>query len=264
MNLASGTVFIVDDIHEVRVALARVLMAADYRVRTFESAERFLEEQDGEEPGCLLLDICLPGLTGIELQHALDGSPYARPIVFLTGMGDIPTSVQAMKAGAVDFLTKPIDCVKLVGAIEQALRRDARQRMERAIRIAIEERINQLTMREREVMTRIICGRLNKHIAAEFGVGEKTVKVHRSRVMSKMRVRSVAELVSLAERVGIAIQPALGSSPGSFGWKLAFSSKTLPVQDSGTPEHAILGAAALHSPPVRMGPISPYERALQL
>jgi FixJ family two-component response regulator len=241
MNWASGTVFIVDDVHEVRMALARFLMVADYRVRTFESAERFLEEQDGEEPGCLLLDIGLPGLTGMELQHALDGSPFARPIVFLTGMGDIPTSVQAMKAGAVDFLTKPIDQVTLIAAIEQALRRDADQRVKRKIRVAIEGRINQLTMREREVMTRIIRGRLNKHIAAEFGVGEKTVKVHRSRVMSKMRARSVAELVRLAERVGIAIEPALGSGTASFGWKLAFSPEALPVQDSETPEPAVLG-----------------------
>jgi FixJ family two-component response regulator len=223
MNCTSGTVYIEDDTQEVRTALTRLLNAADYRVRAFESAERFLDEQDDSEPGCLLLDICLPGLSGIELQRSLNGSPHARPIVFLTGMGNIQTSVRAMKEGAVDFLTKPIDDVRLFAAIERALRRDAQQRLEQALRQTIEHRFNQLTAREREVMTRIVRGRLNKQIAWEFRIGEKTVKVHRSRVMHKMRVRSVAELVRLAEGVGIFIEPTLALGATSFGWKLALT-----------------------------------------
>jgi FixJ family two-component response regulator len=202
MNNASGTVFIVDDEDVVRSALSRLLAVAGYQVRAFESATRFLEEQDADAPGCLLLDICLPGLSGIELQHALDGSPSTRPIVFLTGMGDVPTSVKAMKAGAVDFLTKPIDSTKLFPAIEHALQRDAQQRLEREIRKPIEQRVMKLTPREREVMMHVIRGRLNKQIAADLNTGEKTVKIHRGRVMTKMHARSVPELIQLALRAG--------------------------------------------------------------
>jgi len=136
------------------------------------------------------------------LQRTLDGSACARPIVFLTGMADIQTSVAAMKAGAIDFLTKPIDNEKLFIAVNEALRRDAEQRAARAIRSAIEARLSTLTPREREVLKFVVAGRLNKQISAILGTGEKTVKVHRSRVMAKMRVRSVAELVHLVERVG--------------------------------------------------------------
>jgi FixJ family two-component response regulator len=214
MISASGTVFIVDDNLEVRTALARVLSAAGYRPRAFESAECFLREQDGAEPGCLLLDIYLPGLSGIDLQRTLDGSPCARPIVFLTGMADIKTSVIAMKAGAIDFLTKPIDNEKLFSAVNEGLRRDAEQRAARAIRFTIETRLLTLTPREREVLKFVIAGRLNKQISAILGTGEKTVKVHRARVMAKMRVRSVAELVHLAERVGIVGEPTI-SIPSS-------------------------------------------------
>lgn len=202
-----STVFIVDDDREVRAALSRLFAAAGYPVQAFESAGRFLNEQDADVPGCLLLDVCLPGLSGMELQRALIGSPSARPIVFLTGMGDIQTSVNAMKAGAVDFLTKPIDVERLIGAVDQALQRDAEERLERAIRNTIEQRLKTLTPREREVMMHVIRGRLNKQIAAELNTGEKTVKVHRARVMSKLGVRSVAELVQLTSRAGIAIEP---------------------------------------------------------
>ena len=209
MNGKSGTVFIVDDSPQVRTSLVRVLSVAGYRTRAFESAESFLQEQDGAEPGCLLLDIYLPGLSGIDLQRTLDGSPCARPIVFLTGMADIQTSVTAMKAGAIDFLTKPIDNEKLFSAVDEALRRDAEQRVAHAIRTAIETRLKTLTPREREVLKFVVAGRLNKQISAIIGTGEKTVKVHRSRVMAKMRVRSVAELVLLAERVGIVNEPTI-------------------------------------------------------
>jgi FixJ family two-component response regulator len=206
MNSAAN-VFIVDDAQEVRMALSRLLTAAGFAVRAFESAGRFLDEHDPEAPGCLLLDVCMPGLSGLELQRTLVGSPFARPIVFLTGQGDIPSSVLAMKAGAVDFLTKPIEDTRLLAAIEDALRRDATQRQERAIRYMIQQRFRRLTPRERQVMALVIRGRLNKQIAADLGTGEKTIKVHRARVMSKLVVRSVAELVQLGARVGITLDP---------------------------------------------------------
>jgi FixJ family two-component response regulator len=219
MNSASGTVFIVDDNLEVRTSLARVLSAADYRTRSFESAECFLQEQDGAEPGCLLLDIYLPGLSGIDLQRTLDGSPCARPIIFLTGMADIRTSVTAMKAGAIDFLTKPIDNEKLFSAVNEALRRDAEQRAARAIRSTIQTLHSTLTPREREVLKLVVAGRLNKQISAMIGTGEKTVKVHRSRVMAKMRVRSVAELVRLTECIGIVNELTMSIRSTDLNWK---------------------------------------------
>jgi FixJ family two-component response regulator len=198
------TVFIVEDTHEVSVALTRMLTAAGYQVRCFDSAEHFLCKQDPEAPGCLLVDVCLPGLSGIELQHQLIGSQCARPIVFITGMGDIQTSVHAMKEGAVDFLTKPIDTPSLLAAIEQAFRRDAEQRTNRAIQKILNKRLQTLSKRERQVLEHVIVGRLNKQIAADLGIGEKTIKVHRGRMMSKMAVRSVAELVHLCTSVGLA------------------------------------------------------------
>jgi FixJ family two-component response regulator len=219
MNGKVTTVFVVDDAQEVRKALYRVLSAAGYQVSLFESAERFLREHDAEIPGCLLLDICMPGLSGLELQHALVGSPEPRPIVFLTGRGDIESSVSAMKDGAVDFLTKPIDAVHLFAAVEAALRRDEEQRREGAIRRMIKERLATLTPREREVMAHVVRGRLNKQIAAELGTGEKTVKVHRARMMSKMLARSVAELVQLGARVGVEIEPSLCVGGASLNWK---------------------------------------------
>jgi FixJ family two-component response regulator len=229
MNSASGTVFIVDDNLQVRTSLARVLSAAGCRTRAFESAECFLQEQDGAEPGCLLLDIYLPSLSGIDLQRTLDGSPCARPIIFLSGMADIQTSVTAMKAGAIDFLTKPIDSEKLFSAVNEGLRRDAEQRAARAIRSAIETRLRTLTPREREVLKFVVAGRLNKQISAIIGTGEKTVKVHRARVMAKMRVRSVAELVLLAERVGIVNEPAISIRSSDLNGKNPQSSQVITI-----------------------------------
>lgn len=208
MTSAMRTVFIVDDSPEVRVGLSRLLSCAGFVVRSFESAEQFLEEQHAESPGCLLLDICLPGLSGLELQGLFPG----RPIVFLTGQGDIRTSVHAMKAGAVDFLTKPIDRAQLFRAVEEAIRIDGARRAQQGIQNSIERRVDELTPRERQVMEHVVHGRLNKQIAAKLGTGEKTVKVHRGRMMSKMGARSVAELVQLAARIGVAMEPTVHGS----------------------------------------------------
>jgi FixJ family two-component response regulator len=209
METEGSTVFVIDDEPMVRKSLSKLLVTAGYQVRAFESAEIFLAQQNSAVPGCLLLDVCLPGLSGVELQRALIDSPRARPIVFLTGRSDIQISVDAMKAGAVDFLTKPIDHELLVAAIDQALRLDAERRQESAIRTTIQRRFEALTPRERQVMEQVIRGRLNKQIAADLCTGEKTIKVHRGRVMSKMEVRSVAELVRLGAWIGIALNAAL-------------------------------------------------------
>jgi FixJ family two-component response regulator len=217
-------VFIVDDDRAVRTALSRLLTAAGYQARSFESAERFIEEQDTEAPGCLLLDVCLPGLSGLELQRALAGSSRARPIVFMTGTGDIQAGVQAMKAGAIDFLTKPVDEKRLIAAVEQAFRCDAEQRQERAIRSMIQQRLETLTPRERQVMMYVVLGQINRQIAAEIGTGEKTVKVHRGRMMSKMGAGSVAELVQLAARIGVAIEPNLSVDGPAMNWKRGLNS----------------------------------------
>ncbi len=209
INGATSTVFVVGRSLGSRIAVSRILVAAGYRTRLFDSAERYLAAQEEEAPGCVLLDILLPGMSGLELQRSLLGLPVPRPVVFLTGKGDIESSVQAMKAGAVDFLTTPIDEHRLIEAIEQALRRDAEQRQGRAVRSMIEKRLGALTRRERHVLAYIIRGRLNKHIGVELGIHEKTVKVHRGRVMKKLRVRSVAELVHLGAIVGMAGDSAL-------------------------------------------------------
>jgi FixJ family two-component response regulator len=200
---AAQTVFVVDGGEETRAAMILLLGAAGYQVCAFESAERFFEEHDSEVPGCLLLENCMPGMSGLEAQRLLNRSEFTRPIIFLTGHADIQTSVQAMKQGAVDFLTKPIDDVRLFAAVDQALRLDLAARHKRAICRNIEQRLWALTPRQREVMDQIIGGRLNKQIAVDLGIGEKTVKIHRGRVMRKMKVRSVPELVQLAIRVGV-------------------------------------------------------------
>jgi FixJ family two-component response regulator len=220
MISAIGTVFIVDDIPEVRRSLSRLLQAAGYRVAAFESSEDFLKYHHADTPGCLVLDICLPGLSGMELQHQLQHTRLARPIIFLTGRGDIQTSVAAMKAGAVDFLTKPFEAAQLFAAIDKAIRHDAERRAERATREAVEARITRLTPREQEVMTYVIRGLLNKQIAAAMGPGEKTIKFHRGRMMTKMRVRTVAELVQLVAKVGLTHEFSVTvEAPSNRDWR---------------------------------------------
>jgi FixJ family two-component response regulator len=201
------TVFLVDDDSSVRKALARLIRAAGYEVAPFASARQFLESKP-ETAGvaCLVLDVRMPGVNGLELQEALQAAKIAIPIIFITGYGDIPMGVQAMKAGAVDFLPKPVCQETLLPAIEQALARAAGQRAEAAQLVDIRRRLESLTPREREVMALVVTGMLNKQIAWELGTVEKTIKVHRSRVMEKMAVDSIAELVRLAEKVGIPAQ----------------------------------------------------------
>lgn len=198
------TVFVVDDDPGVVKALARLLRANGYEVRTFTSPQEFLDEHNPSIPGCALLDISMPGIDGLELQRALAvGEDTYRPIIFLTGKADIPTSVRAMKAGAVDFLTKPANDGDLLAAIARAEDQDFRARRDSAELEAIKRKIATLTPREREVLTHVVAGRLNKQIAGDLGTVEKTIKVHRGRMMEKMGVHTVADLVRLAEKVGV-------------------------------------------------------------
>ena len=201
---ATSNVFLVDDDASVRRALARLIKSAGHQVQTFASAREFLATKAcGEEAACLVLDVRMPDLTGIDLQRELQTLNRNVPIVFITGHGDIPMSVKAMKAGAVDFLPKPVKDTVLLRAIEQALARAARARAERNELEDIQRRVEKLTPREREVMVLVVRGLLNKQIAFELGTVEKTIKVHRARVMEKMQVDSLADLVRLAEKVGI-------------------------------------------------------------
>ncbi len=203
MSSQSPKVYLVDDDPNLLLALSRLLRASGYEVRSYSSAGAFLADHDLVAPGCLVLDISLPDMDGIALQRELSANGPSRPIVFLTGFGDIPTSVRAMRAGAEDFLQKPVDERDLLDAVRRAVEKDARRRIDAAEINDIRERLNSLTPRERQVLTYVVAGLLNKQIAAELGTVEKTVKVHRARVMQKMNVRSVAELVRLTERAGI-------------------------------------------------------------
>jgi FixJ family two-component response regulator len=202
MSQAGPTVFIVDDDPAVLKSLSRVLRSAGLAVTTFSSPSDFLEQHDPRAAGCVVLDVAMPGLNGLELQQALTAKGSAIPIIFLTGRGDIPMSVQAMKGGAVDFLTKPVHDEDLLKAVHIALEEDRIERQRRAELDDIQERLATLTPREREVLTHVVSGQLNKQIANDLGTVEKTIKVHRARVMEKMKVNSVAELVRLTERLG--------------------------------------------------------------
>ena len=202
MNDISPIVFVVDDDPDVLKSLARVLRSAGLAVTTFSSPSDFLEQHDPRVAGCLVLDVAMPGLNGLELQQALTAKGSAIPIIFLTGRGDIPMSVQAMKGGAVDFLTKPIHDEDLLKAVHTALEKDRIERQSRAELDEIQQRLATLTPREREVLMHVASGQLNKQIANDLGTVEKTIKVHRARVMEKMKVNSVAELVRLTERLG--------------------------------------------------------------
>ncbi len=198
-----ATVFIVDDDPAVLKGLSRLLRSAGFTVETFPSSQDFLDHYVPNTPGCLVLDVAMPGLNGLELQQALAAKGNPVPIIFLTGHGDIPMSVQAMKRGAADFLTKPVNDDNLLTAVHAALEKDRVDRRARAEVADIQERLAALTPREREVLEHVVSGQLNKQTAADLGIVEKTIKVHRARMMEKMKVHSVAELVRLAEKAGI-------------------------------------------------------------
>jgi FixJ family two-component response regulator len=202
MPLPNSKVFLVDDDDSVLRALGRLIKSAGYEVQTFVSARAFLDSGDFQKgPACLVLDVRMPGLNGLDLQRELQAARATLPIIFITGYGDIPTTVRAMKAGAVDFLPKPLKDTVLLRAIEQALARAARDQAERLDLEALSNRRDTLTPREREVMALVVRGLLNKQIAFELGTVEKTIKVHRARVMQKMGVDSLAELVRVADKI---------------------------------------------------------------
>jgi FixJ family two-component response regulator len=203
MSAPTFTVYIVDDDSGVLRAMARLMRAAGYDCRTFASPLQFLEEYDPSGPGCIVLDVAMHELDGLRLQAALQARGVEHSVIFVTGKGDIPMSVQAMKAGAIDFLTKPVDAKALLAAVARARDEDAEKQQLHDARSSIEANLAKLTPREREVLTHVIAGRLNKQIASDLGTVEKTIKVHRGRMMSKMGVHSVAELVRVAERAGV-------------------------------------------------------------
>lgn len=203
MSLQQGTVFIVDDDPDVCRAVGRLVRGAGYEVREYNSARDFLVAHESEPPGCLLLDLSMPEVDGLQLQQSLAAAGCHRPIVFLSANGDVHNTVRAMKAGAVNFLTKPVDRDELIGALTEAFAIDAAGRAKWETRHTIAGRMATLTPRERQVLEKVVAGRLNKQIAAELGTVEKTIKVHRSRVMQKLHAGSLIQLIEIANLGGV-------------------------------------------------------------
>jgi FixJ family two-component response regulator len=207
MSSPARRIYLVDDDPAVLKGLSRLLRSAGYEAQSFNSASEFMERYDPNVPGCLVLDLAMPEITGLDLQRWLMQSDSSLPVIFLTGRGDVPTSVRAMKEGAVDFLTKPVNDSDLLNAIEGALQRESETRTARAEAREWRARLATLTPREREVLEHVVSGQLNKQVAAELGTVEKTIKVHRARVMDKMGAESLADLVRIAERLGLSHRP---------------------------------------------------------
>ena len=201
MTPGEATVFVVDDDTSVRVALKRLVESLGFKAKTFDSAQAFLERGPHNGPACLILDVRMPGMSGMELQEQLIHAGLGIPIIFITGHGSIPMSVKAMKSGAVDFIEKPFDDQKLIDAINTALKEDEKFRIEQAQIKDVQCRIDSLTSREHEVFSLVVTGLLNKQIAFDLGMSEKTVKVHRARIMQKMKAESLADLIRMAETV---------------------------------------------------------------
>ena len=208
MTDRAPTVFLVDDDPGVLKALTTLLTVSGYDVKPFASAQEFLDDHDASLPGCAVFDVAMPDIDGLELQAALLEKNLDRPVIFVTGFGDIPTSVRAMKAGAIDFITKPVREQQLLEAVAQAVKRDAEARERLGELKSIDTKLAELTPRELEVVRHVIAGKLNKQIAHELGTVINTVKVHRGRAMRKLGVQSVADLVRVAQKAGV--QPAGG------------------------------------------------------
>jgi FixJ family two-component response regulator len=209
---SDAVVCVVDDDESVRRALARLIRSVGFSTETFPSAKAFLDHGTPDRPACLILDIRLPGPSGLDLQETLSQRGQDLPIVFITGHGDVPTTVRAMKAGAVDFLQKPFKDQELLDCVQRAVARSREQRAERAERAELQKRLGTLTPREREVLLQVVTGKLNKQIAGDLGIAEKTIKVHRGRVMQKMHAGSVADLVRMVEKLRLST-----SEPGRRG-----------------------------------------------
>jgi len=203
MPQSPATVFVVDDDRSFLKAISRLLRAGGYAVESFTSAVGFLAYRPPDIPGCILLDLSMPEQTGLDLQAKMSEADNQLPIVFLTGHGDIPSTVDAMRHGAVDFLTKPVKKRDLFEAIERAVIRSAQAREQRTHLRALRARFDRLTPREREVLAHVVSGQLNKQIAADLGTSERTIKAHRAGIMKKLAVQSVAQLVRLAQELGI-------------------------------------------------------------
>jgi len=199
--IVPAVVHLVDDDDSLRAALQRLLSAAGYRVQAYASAGEFLLDPPADAPGCLLLDLRMPGPSGLDLQQALDRHGIRLPVIFLTGHGDLATGVRAMKAGAVDFLTKPVEREPLLAAIERALALDADRRATSEAETDLQDRLAQLTARERDVFDLVVAGRLNKQIAATLGIAERTVKAQRAQVMAKLGAANAAELGRIAAQL---------------------------------------------------------------
>jgi FixJ family two-component response regulator len=212
MHDAKSTVLVIDDDPDLRASVGRLLRSLDLDARLFASVSEFLESDPPDGPSCLVLDVRLPGQSGLDFQRELAGANAQLPIIFITGHGDIPMSVQAMKGGAIEFLTKPFRDQELLDAIQLGLSRDRARRENESALAALRERFGALSPREREIMIEVARGRLSKQIADEFGIAEATVKVHRSRAMRKLDARSLPELGRIADKLQLALD-----RPGSRG-----------------------------------------------
>jgi FixJ family two-component response regulator len=238
MNEPQATVYVVDDDPSVRAAVKRLIESTGLTVQAFATAREFLDSKRPDAPGCLILDVCLPRVNGLDLQRELTAEGLHLPVIFLTGHGDIPMTVQALKAGAVEFLTKPFRNQDLLQAVGQAVEQDCRARQQRAQLAQLRERHDRLTAREHDVLELVVSGRLNKQIASELGTSEVTVKRHRSQMMQKMEAESVADLVRMTDRLGIRPSPGVRSEPPANRALAATAGMSCSSLDMGTLEHA--------------------------